>query len=186
MLHESLAEKWEASGKDERSEKTSKKPQEEGEDFEKSPTKLKKKERAEKVVKRKKKELKKKVVVVMRSQRMSTSSKPPVKKGHIFELKISKSLDAEQNNLSYEGEEVDHDDNRKEGEEERMIPEIVKDVPKRNKPSLKSQVGEKTTSSAQDVQMAPLEQALKCDDEGANEKMTYQKAFITRITTRSF
>jgi len=46
--------------------------------------------------------------------------------------------------------------------------------------------GEKTTSSTQDIKMAPLEQPLKCEDEGANEKKTYHKVFTTRMTTRSF
>ncbi|KAJ8424498.1 hypothetical protein Cgig2_020043 [Carnegiea gigantea] len=34
--------------------------------------------------------------------------------------------------------------------------------------------------------MAPPEQPLICEDEGANEKKTYKKAFITRMTTRLF
>ncbi|KAJ8439004.1 hypothetical protein Cgig2_013000 [Carnegiea gigantea] len=48
MLNESLAEKGEASSKDERSEKTFEKPQEERESFQKSPTKLEMKERRKK------------------------------------------------------------------------------------------------------------------------------------------
>jgi len=45
-------------------------------------------------------------------------------------------LDAEQTNSSYEDEEVNHNGNRKERNEERTISKTIKDVPKKNKPSL--------------------------------------------------
>ncbi|KAJ8420954.1 hypothetical protein Cgig2_025808 [Carnegiea gigantea] len=44
---------------------------------------------------------------------------------------------------------------------------------------------EKTSSSVQDIQMAPQQQPLKYK-KGGNKKRMYQKAFITRMSTHSF
>ena len=57
-----------------------------------------------------------------------------MQKRHIYEVEIFDSLNAEQKIPSYKDEEVDCNGNKKEGEDERTIPETVKGVPKRNKP----------------------------------------------------
>jgi len=113
-----------------------------------------------------KEEPKKKAFAIRCSQRMQALLKPPMQNRHIYEVEISGRSDAKVNNPTYEDEEVDHNDNKKDGNEEGMILKTTKVVPKRSKPSSKSKgdrgtkqkhahsnayaasVGEKTTSSA--------------------------------------
>jgi len=54
-------------------------------------------------------------------------------------MEISYSSNAKENDPTYEDEEIDHDDDQREDKYKTTIPEIVKVVPKRNKPSLKSE-----------------------------------------------
>ena len=65
--------------------------------------------------------------------------KPVVQQGHISEIQILKSSDTVENIPTYEHEEVDHNANEEEGEEKTLIHEALKDVPKTEKPSLKSE-----------------------------------------------
>ncbi|KAJ8420273.1 hypothetical protein Cgig2_014290 [Carnegiea gigantea] len=104
---------------------------------------------------------------------------------------------------TYEHENVNDNANNKEGEEETHIQQAPKAVLKMKKPTLKSKdkqpakqkdaqlstgdalAEEKTSSSGQDVQMALQQQPLEYE-KGDNEKRMYQKAFITRMSIRSF
>ncbi|KAJ8425631.1 hypothetical protein Cgig2_024286 [Carnegiea gigantea] len=105
--------------------------------------------------------------------------------------------------LTHEHEEADHNANEKEGEEETPIHVGLKAVPKVKKPVLKFEgkqaieqkdtqlstgaalLEEEISSSGQDVQIASQEQPLNYES-GGNEKRMYQKAFIMRMSIRSF
>ncbi|KAJ8423851.1 hypothetical protein Cgig2_024097 [Carnegiea gigantea] len=153
LLNESLAKKGDASSKDKISKKTFEKPQEEGKAFEKSPTISEGEKKAKDIVEKRKagkkkanKPLKKKAKRDTSYEQGGKGDKSTQKSGEKEVLHESLAEKGEASlwmqkgkNPSYEDEEVDHNDNRKEGEEERMISEFVKAVPKRNKPSLKSE-----------------------------------------------
>ena len=62
-----------------------------------------------------------------------------VQKDHISEVEISYSSNKDENNPTYEEEEVDRDDDQRGKEEETNVAKTVKAVSKRNKPSLKSE-----------------------------------------------
>ncbi|KAJ8430762.1 hypothetical protein Cgig2_009067 [Carnegiea gigantea] len=109
-----------------------------------------------------------------------------VRKGHVSDVEPSNSSDSEENDPTYECEEVNHENEQIEVKEEVAICQPIKAARKRNKPSLQSKgngaalVLVKVTSSGKKLQIVREELALK-SDEGASEKRTYQKAFITRI-----
>ncbi|KAJ8420796.1 LOW QUALITY PROTEIN: hypothetical protein Cgig2_016839 [Carnegiea gigantea] len=187
-----------AESKDESSDRSPEKLQEEKEPYDKSPTKLEHKERQEKGEETKEQEPKKKAVTARRSQRVRGSLRPTVQQGH-----ISESSDAVENSPTHEHEEVDHNANEIKGDEETCVHEALEAILKTRKLVLKSEgkqaikkkdnqlsasaalPEEKITSSGQDVQMASQQWPLKYD-KGGNEKRMYQKAFITRMTKRSF
>ncbi|KAJ8425598.1 hypothetical protein Cgig2_008576 [Carnegiea gigantea] len=85
-------------------------------------------------------------------KRMRCLLKAAVQKGHVSNMELFNSSDLEENDLTYECKEVDHDDNQREGKEEATIYQNE-------------------------------QQPLKFEEKGSNEKRTYQKAFITRMTT---
>ncbi|KAJ8420502.1 hypothetical protein Cgig2_024707 [Carnegiea gigantea] len=82
---------------------------------------------------------------------------------------------------------VDCSTERPQSKEEVVIHETVKPARKRSKPSLESKGdGKPSLESKGDGAALVLEvRALKFE-EGASEKRTYKKAFITRMTMRSF
>ncbi|KAJ8421683.1 LOW QUALITY PROTEIN: hypothetical protein Cgig2_008641 [Carnegiea gigantea] len=84
--------------------------------------------------------------------------------------KESDNSDLEENDLTYECEEVDHENEHIEAKEEVAIRQPVKAARKSNKPLLQSKTEDR---------------ALKFEG-GASEKRTYQKAFIIRMSTHSF
>ena len=121
-------------------------------------------------------------------QRLSNAA---VRKGHLSDVEPSKCSDSKENNPAYECEEVDHENEQIDAKEDVVIRQLVKAARKRNKPSLQSK-GEsaalvlvKATNLGKELQIVQEEWALK-SEEGANEKRMYQKAFITRMSTRSF
>jgi len=61
-----------------------------------------------------------------------------MQQGHISDVQIPKNLDATENILTREHEEVDHNANEKEGKEERPIHKALKAAPKMKKLALKS------------------------------------------------
>jgi len=106
-------------------------------------------------------------------------------------VELSNGSNSEENDLTYECEEVYHDDDQIEVKEEVAIHETVKPTQKRNKHSLQSKgdgvalVLVEPTSSGRDLQFVQEVRALKFE-QGASEKRTYQKVFITRMTMHSF
>ncbi|KAJ8427311.1 LOW QUALITY PROTEIN: hypothetical protein Cgig2_032960 [Carnegiea gigantea] len=124
----------EVKSNDERYDKSSKKPQEEKEPFNKSPTRLQHKEKREET---KMQELKKKPVAVRQSQRVQGLSKPTAQQPDVFDIHTPKSADVVETVLTREHEDVDDNANKKEGEEETHIQGPPKAVPKTKKPALK-------------------------------------------------
>jgi len=106
-------------------------------------------------------------------------------------MELSNSSNSGENYPTYECKEVDPDNDQPKVKEEVAIRETVKATRKRNKPSLHSKgdgaalVLVKPTSSGNDLQIIQEELSLKFK-KGGSEKTIYQKAFITRMTTRSF
>jgi len=186
---------------DESSDRSSEKLQEEKEPSAREVTSND--ERQEKQDETKKQEPNKKPVVVRRSQRLRGLLKPIVQQPNISDVHIPKSSDVAENMPTHEHESVDDNANNKEGEEEMHTKAAPKAAPKTKKLALKSEgkqpieqkdaqlstgaalPEEKISSSGQDVQMAPQRQPLKYEQDG-NEKRMYQKAFITRMSIRSF
>ncbi|KAJ8439652.1 hypothetical protein Cgig2_021664 [Carnegiea gigantea] len=160
--------------KDEGHQKSPKKPEDKEKHIRKAPATLKKKEKGDKEEETKKHKLKEKPLTDGQPERMRQLSKAAVQKGHVSDVELSYSSDSEENDPTYECEEVDHDDELIEAKEEVVIHETVKPAQKRNKQSL-----------GKDLQFIQKVWALKFE-EGASEKRTYQKAFFMRMTTRSF
>jgi len=62
--------------------------------------------------------------------------KAVVQKGHVSNVELSNSSDSEENDPTYEYEEISHENDQIEAKEEVAIHKTVKAAPKRNKPSL--------------------------------------------------
>ncbi|KAJ8423413.1 LOW QUALITY PROTEIN: hypothetical protein Cgig2_020950 [Carnegiea gigantea] len=112
-----------------------------------APTKLEHKEKGERAEQPKK----------YKSKEKPPLSNVVVRKGHVSDVEPSYSSDSEENNPTYEHEEVDHENDQREAKEEVTIHEPI----------------------------VQEELALKFED-GLSEKRTYQKALGTRMSTRSF
>jgi len=114
-----------------------------------------------------------------------------VRKGHVYDVEPSNSLDLGEYDPTYECEEVDHKNKQIEAKEEIAIRQPVKVAQKRNKPLLQSKgdsttlVLGKPTSSGKELPIVREELVLK-SKEGSSKKRTYQKEFIIRMSTRSF
>ncbi|KAJ8419743.1 hypothetical protein Cgig2_027325 [Carnegiea gigantea] len=169
---------------DEARQKSAKKCEHKEKHLQKSPTKLENKEKGEKAEQPKKNNPKEKPVDDGQSEMMQQLSNTKVRNGHVSDAERSNNSDLEENDLTYECEEVDHDDQYIEAKEEAAICQPVKGARKRNKPLSRSKgdsavlVLVKTTSSRKELQMVQEELALK--SEGVPVKREHTKRHSLR------
>ncbi|KAJ8432172.1 hypothetical protein Cgig2_029013 [Carnegiea gigantea] len=104
-------------------------------------------------------------------------SKVALQKVHVSNVEFSYNSDSEENDPTYECKEANHNDGQIEAKEKVAIHKSVKPARKKNKHSLQS----KGDGAALVLEL----RALKFE-QSASEKRMYQKAFIMRMTTRSF
>ncbi|KAJ8426826.1 LOW QUALITY PROTEIN: hypothetical protein Cgig2_022607 [Carnegiea gigantea] len=103
---------------------------------------------------------------------MQQLSNAAVQKGHISDVEPFNSLDSEENDLTYECEEVDHENKLIKAKEEVAI-------------SNSALVLVRATSSGKELQIVQKDLVLKSEG-NASKKSTYSKAFIMRMSMRSF
>ncbi|KAJ8420268.1 hypothetical protein Cgig2_004593 [Carnegiea gigantea] len=117
---------------------------------------------------------------------MRRLSEVAVQKGHLSDIELSNSSNSKENHLTYECEEVDHDNDQIKAKEEVAIHEIVKAAQKRSKPSLQSKgdgaalVLVKPTSSGKDLQIVQEQWALKFE-EGAMAQLNATQVKAVRL-----